>query len=273
MGLILSSLMLSTLVSTFEARVFHCEQALIKAVRNFSSKNLEHHEVTTGVALRFLVSAQVRSNPMEVHQNGHFRINVELLGEKFDLHIHPRVPHVEVQEDFRVHDHVFDLYSYVLWGELRDTDYAMIPDESGPLSIVNTESRNGIVDPQNNLSVYSKSEQRFRAEVLNRDIMRAGEGYWLRRGIFHESGAVSPYVVTVTKREFPEKRPGPFVAFPSHKQRELEKRMGFDRQAFNHQEARALAEKLILEVREEYWFGLFRWIQGRKSLSQPATSQ
>jgi hypothetical protein len=242
---------------------FQCDSQIIKLIRTHDNQqgNFTHVDPLT---LKQWLLSEIETRPIEIHQNGHLRINITINGHRFDLHIHMQNPLVRIEKDFRMHDHTFDLHSYVLKGELEDVNFQLSPNIQGKYFIVRTESRDGRVDPNKNLSVYRTDEGRFNLIELNRTPILAGQAYWLSRGVVHESNPRTESVITITQRILAEKPASPVVLAPVEAEAELDHRMKFDRQAFNHAEGRRIAKVLVNEINSQnFWNGLSTWISHR----------
>jgi hypothetical protein len=234
--------------------------------------DLPEERTAEGETLRTLVLAQVNTAPLEVHQNGHIKMSIILQGQPLTLHLHMKKPLVQVAPHFRMHDHVFHLHSFVLNGQIEDTDFELVPDPRGNFFLVKTESRGEAIDPSRPLSEYHADAQRYRLRQVHAGMIQSGLSYWLKNGVMHLSRPTTPIALTITERIFPEGSEGmrPRVIGPVGHESELVERMSFDRQKFDQVRARELiSETLSQTTNPLIWRNFADWVLNRHQSDAP----
>jgi hypothetical protein len=94
------------------------------------------------------------------------------------------------QKGFEIHDHRFDLHSYVVGGEMEQTIYQSLLSPEGRHEAFN-------VDYRSDGSWLSASGRVANLEVIKRETFRKGEHYHLKHGVLHSLVARSRSAATL----------------------------------------------------------------------------
>lgn len=128
--------------------------------------------------------------PIRRHPLGFFVAKVEDgKGTALRLHLWPKVGS-GLQDGFEVHDHLFDLESYVIQGAVQETTYVAEAAHEGPHRIYN-------VVYESDSSRLSASGTTISLKVTRERTIAAGESYELPAGVLHLLQATMDRSVTL----------------------------------------------------------------------------
>jgi hypothetical protein len=94
------------------------------------------------------------------------------------------------QDGFEVHDHVFDIESFVVEGAVRQTLYEAVSDPSGAWEVFRVSYSSGGSD-------LTATNDRVTLRVLQEEIHREGDRYRLDEGILHRLVPATRTAVTL----------------------------------------------------------------------------
>ncbi|UFH60467.1 hypothetical protein [Sulfurovum mangrovi] len=100
--------------------------------------------------------------------------------EKIRIHIWPKDGGKKQLPYWNIHDHIFDLKSWVLKGEITNIEYDVINDNSSTKCFYD-------VKYIENQSLMTKSEQHISYKISKKETYAEGEIYTIDAGIFHTS--------------------------------------------------------------------------------------
>lgn len=84
------------------------------------------------------------------------------------------------QPGFEIHDHTFELESYVIDGRLRHRTYEAVPDPAGDFAVYDIRYEPGV-------SVITKTADRARLVKMTDVFIEAGEAYAVAAGCLHDA--------------------------------------------------------------------------------------
>lgn len=100
---------------------------------------------------------------------------------QFRLHIWE--PGYPIKEDLYIHDHFYDLCSWVLCGKIEDYTYSVEPSENISEYALFTSSY--LADK--NLRTLTKTDQHMNVKLVSTRIIESGEKYFIPRETFHSN--------------------------------------------------------------------------------------
>jgi hypothetical protein len=89
-----------------------------------------------------------------------------------------------------VHDHVFDIDSFIVQGAVRQTLYEAVSDPTGAWEAFQVSYDSGGSD-------LNATNNRMTLRVLREEVHREGDRYWLENGILHRLVPVTGAAVTL----------------------------------------------------------------------------
>lgn len=109
------------------------------------------------------------------------------------------------QKPYQIHNHIFDIRSQVLIGNLKNTFYDIKEDQSGDFVLIEADIRN-----------ITSSNRFAKCIEKNSHVTRQGEEYSLDKDEFHTSTPESPLVATVMRKFNVNNSVKPIVIFPKN---------------------------------------------------------
>lgn len=146
-----------------------------------------------------LVARFIEEEP-RVHPNGFIQLNLD---ERHDRRLHVWHPSIPSQGINSVHDHVFDMRSRVVAGEMVNRTYLITKDwreEFNTHVVWNVEYAPGSFE-----ATLRATEETCFLELDRREVIKAGETYWLPAGVPHVADN-SEFCATVMTREKKHKK-------------------------------------------------------------------
>lgn len=122
--------------------------------------------------------------PFKLHPLGFIVCTLFTEGHrKLRLHYWPKGGHIEQSPQCRIHDHLFELKSWVLAGSIENIEYS-----TSPKGLELAVYRAGYVG---NKSILTKTEETIKVSVRSRAVYDTGSCYVVHAGTLHESVRVS----------------------------------------------------------------------------------
>jgi len=147
--------------------------------------------ITLEDLFRLIEAQQMRRTKLKLHPNGFLQLPLSIGESAHDsrLRFHiwsERIP-ARGERAFRIHDHIFDMDSYVLYGSLLDKHYDVRENAAGDYVMLQSDGTGQL----------NRTEKYFSCEARAPRIIKAGSIYPIPQGQFHISEPQEDLVATV----------------------------------------------------------------------------
>lgn len=177
---------------------------------------------------------------VQIHPLGFYVLKLGQIDDDLNIRLHIWNNKLTPQNlELMVHNHIFDMKSFVLKGEIINKEYELICDE-------NKVTKNQLykVNYSNNNSILIKSESNFTLLETKQSTIKKGHSYKIDAGVFHESIVQNPYTATLLITKLAKIKNPTVVA-----KCDLGNEISFNRKIPN--------DKLLYEIVEEFFMETF----------------
>lgn len=128
-----------------------------------------------------------------LHPNGFLQLPLESTDKRnsnLQLHIWNNTLERRGAKQFEIHDHAFDIESYVVMGSLKDITYSVSENPSGEYMTFQSDGSGQMNSVNKKVSLNIKNDR----------TIKEGETYIIKKGDFHSSNPIDPFTATIIKK-------------------------------------------------------------------------
>ena len=189
--------------------------------------------------------SQIQEADIRLHPNKFYQAVVTLNNQPFRMHLFFKDQFHHESNTMTVHDHIFDLDSFVLSGAILNHEFDWIQDESGEYQLLHAS----IGSPNKADSQLNSTSTFGRLCKLRSKKTTSGKFYSMKQGILHDLTIKSDMALTLIRGPYFDRRLLPrVVALRS------EATSGsFDRTLLNQEKIRAQFQNLLKNIPKSTW--------------------